>query len=177
MQVVWEERSAVSMAELSGMLWRERELLELLTFKLEEEQLILSSGRHRWLARATREVELVLERVGESEMVRASIVDEVAAELGLPPGASLRRLADRVEEPWKGLLHEHRNAFLQMTGEIQALTESNRELLLSAKAVGDKVLATVGAPAGGFDDGVTTYEPSGARVSEQRRSLILDGDI
>ena len=33
--------------ELSALLWRERELLDVLTFKLEEEQLLLTSGKSR----------------------------------------------------------------------------------------------------------------------------------
>ena len=49
--------------ELSGVLWRERQLLELLLFKLEEEQLILTSGRTQWLGHATREVESVLDQI------------------------------------------------------------------------------------------------------------------
>ena len=43
------------MEDLSLILWRERELLETMLYKLEVEQLVLSSGRTRWLAHATRE--------------------------------------------------------------------------------------------------------------------------
>ena len=50
----------MSLTEVSSILWRERELLELLLFKLEEEQLLLAAGRSRWLGHATREVEMVL---------------------------------------------------------------------------------------------------------------------
>ena len=32
--------------ELSALLWRERELLDVLTFKLEEEQLLLTAGTY-----------------------------------------------------------------------------------------------------------------------------------
>ena len=42
----------MSMEDLSSVLWRERELLETLLFKLEIEQLVLASGRTRWLAPA-----------------------------------------------------------------------------------------------------------------------------
>ena len=38
--------------ELSALLWRERELLELLSFKLEEEQLLLTAGKSPlWVCR------------------------------------------------------------------------------------------------------------------------------
>ena len=46
----------MSVNDLSAVLWRERELLELLTFKLEEEQLLLAAGRSRWISHASREV-------------------------------------------------------------------------------------------------------------------------
>ena len=34
----------MSLSEVSNILWRERQLLELLVFKLEEEQLVLAVG-------------------------------------------------------------------------------------------------------------------------------------
>ena len=66
----------MGLAEVSGILWKERELLELLLFKLEEEQLVLASGRTRWLAHATREVEFVMEQIRTTELLRAT--EEVA---------------------------------------------------------------------------------------------------
>ncbi len=41
-------------SELSAQLWKERELLELLLFKLEEEQLLLIAGKSRWISHARR---------------------------------------------------------------------------------------------------------------------------
>ena len=58
----------MALSDVSNILWRERQLLELLVFKLEEEQLVLAAGRTRWLAHATREVENVL---GEIQARRA----------------------------------------------------------------------------------------------------------
>ena len=40
----------MSLSEVSNILWRERRLLELLVFKLEEEQLMLASGRSHTLS-------------------------------------------------------------------------------------------------------------------------------
>ena len=40
----------MGLSEVSNILWRQRQLLELLLFKLEEEQLVLKSGSTRWLA-------------------------------------------------------------------------------------------------------------------------------
>ena len=66
------------MEKLSLILWRERELLDTLLFKLEIEQLVLASGRTRWLTRAAREVEPVLETLRETEILRAVAADEAA---------------------------------------------------------------------------------------------------
>ena len=81
----WRRRKGqqVGLSDLSSILWREREMLELLLFKLEEEQLILASGRGRWLAHATREVEVVLDQIRRTEVVRAAEVEVIGAQLGL----------------------------------------------------------------------------------------------
>src|SRR3954454_2570029 len=100
----------MGLAEVSTVLWTERELLELLLFKLEEEQLVLASGRTRWLSRATKEGEMVLEEVRRAALLRAVQGDAAAAELGLPAGPSLRQLAEASDEPWRTLLLDHRQA-------------------------------------------------------------------
>src|SRR3954449_11470494 len=107
-----------TMEKLSQILWRERELLETLLFKLEEEQMVLAPGRTRWLVRAAREVDNVLDTIRETEMLRAIAADEVAEELGLGHNPSLRSLADAVEEPWHSLLADHHDAFTTATQEV-----------------------------------------------------------
>ena len=77
----------MGLSELSGVLWRERQLLELLLFKLEEEQLILTSGKTQWLGHATREVESVLDQIRGVELGRAVEAEDAALALGLEPGA------------------------------------------------------------------------------------------
>src|SRR5947208_14865166 len=87
------DERAMGLSEVSNILWRERQLLELLLFKLEEEQLVLASGRSRWLSHATREVEMVLAEIKQAELARSIEVDAAAAELGLEASPSLRGLA------------------------------------------------------------------------------------
>lgn len=131
----------MGLAEVSSILWKERELLELLLFKLEEEQLVLASGRTRWLAHATREVEFVMDQVRSTELLRATEVDAVAEELGIDAGPSLTALADAVPDPWGDLLRGHRTAFLTLTAEIQDLADANRDLLNSgARAMREALL-------------------------------------
>ena len=160
----------MSLAGVSSTLWRERELLELLLFKLEEEQLVLASGRTRWLSRATKEVEMVLEEVRRAELLRAVQVDAAGADMGLGPGPSLRQLAEAADEPWKTLLLEHRQAFLTATAEIQAMAEANRDLLTTGFRAAREALLSLG-------DSAETYTASGAPATGGRFSRLVDEAI
>src|SRR5256885_8059022 len=137
----------MNLTELSSILWRERDLLELLLFKLEEEQLVLAAGRSRWLAPATREVEMVLDQIRLTEVLRAAEVAVVGTDLGLGPDASLSELADAVDAPWSELLRQHRQTFLALPAEISALAETNQELLPARPRAVPETLTPVAAPA------------------------------
>jgi hypothetical protein len=157
----------MGLPDLSSILWREREMLELLLFKLEEEQLILAGGRTRWLAHATREVELVLEQIRQAEVLRAAEVEVVAAELKLGTNPSLARLSESVHEPWGTMLRDHRKAFMALAAEISALAEANRDLLTAgARAARETMLAFTGS--------IETYGRKGDTVSAASRPRLVD---
>jgi hypothetical protein len=162
----------MSLTEVSSILWRERELLELLLFKLEEEQLLLAAGRSRWLGHATREVEMVLEEIRRAELGRAVEVDAVAVSLGLEPGVSLRELSERAPAPWNDILREHRNAFLAASQEISALAQANKELLTTGVRAARETLMSLGGEAE-----VTTYAPDGQAVQRARGPRLLNEAI
>jgi hypothetical protein len=160
----------MGLPDLSSILWREREMLELLLFKLEEEQLVLAGGRTRWLAHATREVELVLEQIRQAEVLRAAEVEVIAAELKLGSNPSLAHLADTVAEPWSTMLRDHRKAFMALAAEISTLAEANRDLLTAGqRAARETMLAFTGS--------VETYGRSGATVSHATRPSLVDEAI
>ncbi len=123
----------MGLSEVSNILWRERQLLQLLLFKLETEQLILSSARTRFLSDATREVEMVINELKETELLRAVAVDALAAELGLGPSPSLKQLAISAPAPWGNIFEEHRKAFLSDTQEIFVMAQTNRDLLTNGQ--------------------------------------------
>ncbi len=110
-------------------MWRERNLLELLLFKLEEERLVVEAGSSRWLGHASREVELVLAELRAVEASRADELAGVAHELGLQPTATLCEVGAASPPPWDGLLEQHREAFLVATREIGRLGPQNRDVL------------------------------------------------
>lgn len=155
---------------LSEALWRERRLLELLLFKLEEEQLVLTSGRTRWLAQATREVESVLDEIRSAELARAVEVEEVAEALGVPTSSGLSTLADAAPAPWDELLRSHRDAFASLTAEIGQLADDNRELLSMSHRATQETLASL-------EDSVRTYDGSGLRSPEPAGAHLIDRAI
>lgn len=161
----------MSLTEVSSILWRERELLDLLLFKLEEEQLLLAAGRTRWLAHATREVEMVLGEMKRAELGRAVEVDAVAVSLGLEPGVSLRQLAEVAPPPWGAILQEHRNAFLAAAEEITALAKSNKDLLAAGYRTARESLMALSEPE------VMTYAPDGQSVRSTRGPRLLNEAI
>jgi hypothetical protein len=157
----------MGLADLSSILWRERELLELLLFKLEEEQLLLTAGQSRWLAHATREVEMVLDQIRRTEVLRAAEVEVVGTEAGLGTNASLTALADAAPAPWDDLFRQHRRAFMTLTAEVSVLAEANRDLLTtSQRAVRETLLAVGGS--------VETYSRHGESVTTGGRNRLID---
>jgi hypothetical protein len=142
--------------ELSTLLWRERELLEMLLFKLEEEQLLLVNGRTRWLSHAAKEIEDVLDAIRMAELARAVEVESLATDLGMPDNASLRELVAAAPAPWAHILDEHRQAFLVSTEEINGLAATNRELIARGQRDVQDALAWLG------EDRETTYAPDGS---------------
>jgi hypothetical protein len=134
----------MALSDVSNILWRERQLLELLVFKLEEERLVLATGRSRWLAYATREVENVLAEIKRVELERAVQVADAGRELGLSEAPRLRELAMLTAPPWDGIFAEHRRALLALAQEIDAITKSNRELLRRGHHALAEAIATMG---------------------------------
>ena len=116
----------MSLSEISNILWRERRLLELLAFKLEEEHLVLSSGRTRWLARASSEVDAIIDEIKHVRLERAIRMADSSDELGLSDTPTLRELANSVPPPWRGIFSEHGCALHTLAREIESITRVGR---------------------------------------------------
>jgi hypothetical protein len=114
------------LAAVSETLWRERELLELLTFKLDVERVLAESGSSRWLDHAAREVDLLLDEVRRTEVFRAAQVDDIAGALGLAPGPTLRAIAAAAGDAWAMVLEDHRRELTTATAEVSAAASRTR---------------------------------------------------
>jgi uncharacterized small protein (DUF1192 family) len=144
--------------ELSALLWRERELLELLTFKLEEEQLLLTAGRTRWVDHASREVEQVLDRLREAGLARSVEVSSVAQEWGTDEEAPLRDIiASAPAGPWGEIFTGHLRSMTELTARISQLRDENERFLRAAARATQETLATAADAAAG-----SIYDASGA---------------
>ncbi len=157
------------LGEVSNILWRERQLLELLTFKLEEEQLVLASGRTRWLQQATREVETVLSEIKKMELDRAVHVDALARVLGMADNTSLRELTERAPAPWDRIFDEHRRALMDLALDIDSVAKSNRDLLSRGQAATREALAAMGEPE------IAAYSPTGQAKDSGLGIRLFDG--
>lgn len=159
------------MERLSLILWRERELLDLLAYKLELEQLVLASGRSHWLAQANREVEDVLATLRETEVLRAIAADEAAYGVGLDPNPSLSALAEAAEEPWTTILVEHRDALRDITRDITALAEANRGLITAGYRSARETLLALGGSS------TERYTPRGTAVTDTQHRRLVDRSL
>jgi hypothetical protein len=137
--------------ELSMQLWRERELLEMLLFKLEEQELLLLAGRSRWMQFATREIEQVLERLREAGIARVVEAEVVAGEWGATEGAGIRDLiAKAPNDSWREVLSDHLRVMTQLTGEIANMRDSNSQQLRAVLRATQETLASLGDEAGEY---------------------------
>jgi len=158
------------MEKLSLILWRERELLEALEYRLEVEQQVMASGRTRWLARAARDVEHVLDQIRQVELLRSVAADEAAAALGLDPNPSLGGLIAAVDEPWSTILADHRDAFRATSEAITRLADENRSLISVGFRAAHETLLALGG-------GLQTYTPAGTAVQDATRSVRVDRSL
>lgn len=145
-------------AEVAGVLWSERDLLDDVLYRLTQEQLVLSAGTTRWLNRADDEVRAALERLQLAEVTRAIQVQVLATRLNLPESTTLAELAAIAPEPWPLVLSEHRTALRAAVAEIEAVSAENRRLL---QAGAHSIRETLDR----LSDAVAGYDANGSAVS------------
>lgn len=156
-----------ALSNLSTGLWRIQDLLESLLYKLEIQSMLISSGRSTWLGRSTREIELVLQEMRETELLRSLDAAPVCDLLGLPQDTPLSDIAQAAPSPWNHVLDEHRTALGGLTRELSLLSRTNGEMLeISYKAVQDTLDRFNQTPEG------MTYTARGARESARTHHLI-----
>jgi hypothetical protein len=102
---------STSLAELSGLLWRERDVLDQLLVRLREEDATAMDV----------EADGLLRSISSLELHRAITAREVALELGLEGEPSLQDLIERSDDEWATLLAGHRLALRELSEEVRRL--------------------------------------------------------
>lgn len=155
---------------LNSVLWNQRQLLELLVFKLEVEQLLLASGKTKSLNHSTAEIERLISQLAEVELARSVESNAVALLLGLEGDAPLSALAAQAPEPWGELLGAHRTELLQLATEIDALTAGSRELLTASRRAVEESMAS-------FANDPATYDASGETQASEAQPRLFDQNL
>jgi len=151
--------------ELSMRLWHERELLEMLLFKLEVQQLLLAGGSGRWMHFATHEIEQVLERLRTTSLARVVDAAAVAEEWGAPEGATLRELIDHApSQAWRDAFTDHLRVLTQLTAEIGQLRDANVQQLNTVMRATQETIAGLGTDSGEYTTSGERARADAARI-------------
>lgn len=154
--------------DLSMHLIRERELLELLLFKLDVQQMLLATGRTRWIPQTVNEIERVLAAMPTTALTRDTLVVAVAAEWGAPEATTLRQLIEAAPtDAWREVLTGHLDAMLGLAAEIGEMKKINEQRLRTALRVTQETIAGLGVATGEYDN-------SGDVVRDGGASRLLD---
>ena len=138
--------------DLSMHLMRERDLLELMLFKLETQQTLLGTGRSRWVGHTAGVVERGAEAMTTAALERATFVTAVAAEWGAPEVETLSELvAVAPTDGWREVLQGHQAAMVALADEIGEMKTVNEMRLRSALRVTQETIAGLGEPTGEYD--------------------------
>lgn len=162
----------MSANELTALLWRERELLDLLEFKLTTEQLLLTAGNSKFVQRSSDEIQAVSQRLRELSVARDVAVSNLAAEWGVPEeSASLRQIIEAApNDVWRDIFNGHLIALVESTERIKSLRDANELLLRAAARSTQETLA-------GLGDSVTTYDARGHAGGQAATAQLIDKDI
>lgn len=134
--------------DLLSVLWRERDLLELLGNLYLCETRATAAGRDSAEA-YRRRVESVLGALSAAELERAIVTRELAGELGTDDYPSLTRLIELCPANWASILSEHRQALRTMATRAQDEAATGSLLRLAPRP--DQATADV-VVGGGADD-------------------------
>lgn len=151
--------------DLSMQLMREREMLELLLFKLDVQQMLVASGRNRWIRHAVNEVERVVSAMPTTALSRDALVVAVAEEWGVPDATTLKELIDAAPtEAWREIFTGHLEVMVALADEIGAMKQINEQRLRAALRVTQETIAGLGIPTGEYDTAGDVVRDSGSRL-------------
>lgn len=148
-----------ALEQLARRLWDERRIVTYLLFKLTVAKLLLSADERRFVPAALDEVDRTVELLRDGEHRRDEAVRDLAELWSMDPlDLTLDELARRAPEPYGFSFAEHRQAFTELTAEIETVARENRAL---ARTEFEHVARTIDEITGGPTVASTTYDASG----------------
>lgn len=158
------------MDEFIALLNDERQLLDELLYRLVAARGVLAAGEMRFVARASAEIEQLVDDIFAAESRRAAEIAALAARLGWPAHElTLRSLAAAAPEPYHTILEQLHVDFLRLTDEIERTISVNKTLATRGAAELSRLLSALGAT-GAAPERPLTYAPSSSvrRAADQR---------
>lgn len=155
------------MDELIALLNDQRQLLDDLLYRLVAARGVLAAGEMRFVARASAEIENVINEIFVAESRRAAGIAEIAVRLNVPPQKiTLRALAAAAPEPYRTMLEHLHGEFLRLTDEIERTIATNKSLAAKGAAELTRMLSALGAQP--IAEKPLTYAPPGLRRPSDR---------
>jgi hypothetical protein len=148
------------MEELIRVLTEERNLLEVLVYRLETLRHFLTLDRPRSVEWASLEVDQASDLLRAAESRRNAAATRAGRDLGLVhPYPSLRELSS-IDGPYRTTLEALRQEFLALTAQVEDLFDAvRRTVAIGFNHVNQAIGAMTGAPAGVGAGSGTLYGP------------------
>jgi hypothetical protein len=140
-----EPATRASLERLALCLGQQLTALRHLCFKFEIQEVVLTSGRQKWLDETTAELERAVDSLQETDRALRDALQRAAVAVNLSPEATVREVAAAVPEPWSYVLDEHRNGMQQLIDRVSQLSRSNRQLLARGHAATVAAMSFLGA--------------------------------
>ncbi len=157
--------------ELSASLWRERNLFEILEYKLEVEHLLLTAGNSKWIGRVTDEIDEVVGALRKLNLIRDLEIERLAEEWDISGRASLREIVQAAPDAvWGDIFAAHLGALLDLAGRIRTLRDANSHLLRSAIRSTQETISSLDAT-------LSTYDSRGHSGFQPAAAQLIDKDI
>ena len=157
------------MDEFIALLNDQRQLLDDLLYRLVAARGVLAAGEIRFVARASAEIETVINEIYRAEGRRAEAIVQIAARLNISPKQiTLRALAQAAPEPYRSVLEHLHGEFLRLTDEVERNIAMNKSLAAKGAAELGRMLSALGAPPSA--DRPLTYGPGARRRPLESRT-------
>ena len=129
-----------ALRSLLAILWRERDLLDVLGDAYGSERRAIAAGEGSTTALRHR-VDAVLQSLQSAELERAVVTKALAASLGVDEYPSLTRLIELCPPSWATILVEHRQALRAMAERVDHLARRSRFSVVDGSGVPPAVAA------------------------------------